>query len=64
MDRFRRSHREFSPYLKTSQWPAGFIYSTHTIEMAVNCAAYTSSNAFVASPNFGRRTFILSIIER
>jgi hypothetical protein len=26
--------------------------------------SYTSSNAFVASPNFGRRTFILSIIER
>ena len=25
---------------------------------------YTSSNAFEASPNFGRRTSILSIIER
>ena len=27
-------------------------------------AAQTSSSAFVASPNFGSRTFILSIIER
>ena len=27
-------------------------------------ACYTSSNALLASPNFGRRTFILSIIER
>ena len=30
----------------------------------LGAADQTSSNAFVASPNFGRRTFILSIIER
>ncbi len=33
-------------------------------EMAREESGYTSSNAFVASPNFGRRTFILSIIDK
>ena len=27
-------------------------------------SGYTSSSGFAASPNFGRRTFILSIMER